>query len=432
MKKVFSAIIAFILVFSMININIYAESSTPDVKSGKVLIADNASGKYLYKKNISEKIQPGGFSKIMTAIIAIENMASEEECTAARVQTLESYDYSFGNMGILAGESLTLKDLLYGMLLYDAGDAAEVIADYSLGSRDTFIKEMNKKAVEIGALNTNFTNPTGYPDEKQYTTLEDIYKITIYAMKLPMFAKIVDTGMYEIPPTNKYPETRYLPNSNKFITRYSTDKYYMSKASGVKTSYIDDNNCGVVLQYDDDNTSITCIVAEAKYDGTVNYAYEDAKALLKFGLNYYESVKVVSKDEILSEVEFNNGKGVDRILLEVPEDLYVNLPKNYDPKKLSIVTKTEKNIKAPISKGQALGIVNVLYDGEEYASVVLASPMAVEANNIKGFFKNIWDVLSSPKLLVTMGLLLIVFVWSTLIFNRRKQTKLKKKRKNRY
>jgi len=426
MKKILSAIITFVMIFSIININTFAKANKPDVTSDKVMIVDNASGKFLYKKNIDKKIQPGGFTKIMTAILAIENMSSEDESVVAKSETLEAYDYSFGNMGILAGESLTLKDLLYGMLLYDAGDAAEVIANYSLKSRKAFINEMNKKAVEIGALNTKFTNPTGYPDEKQYSTLEDIYKITIYAMKLPMFAKIVDTGMYEIAPTNKYVETRYLPNSNKFITRYSTDKYYRSKATGVKSSYIDDNDCGVILKYDDDNTSLTCIVAEAKYDGVENYAYEDAKELLSFGLNYYKSVKVISKDEILSEIEFNNGKGVDRILLEVPEDLYVNLPTDYDPEKISIVTKTEEKIKAPISKGQALGIVKVLYDEEEYASVVLTSPMTVEANHFKGFFKSIWNVISSPTLLVTLGLLLIVFVWSTLIFNRKKQTRRKK------
>ena len=429
MKKVLSAAIAIILCFS--TINIYAKSDKPDIKSDKVLLVDNASGKYLYNEDIDEKIQPGGFTKIMTAIIAIENMASEEEAVAAKSGTLEAYDYSFGNMGILAGETLTLKDLLYGMLLYDAGDAAEVIAEYSLGSREDFLKAMNKKAVEIGALNTKFTNPTGYPEKNQYSTLEDIYKITKYAMSLPIFATIADTGMYEIKPTNKYRETRYLPNSNKFITRYSSDKYYMSKASGVKSSYIDNNNCGVILQYDDEKSSITCLVAEAKYDGNLNYAYEDARELLKYGLNYYKSVKVISKDEILSEIELNNGKGIDRILLEVPEDLYVNLPKDYDSEKLKIKTKTEKNIKAPISKGQALGIVKVLYDDDEYASVVLTSPVAVEASHLKGFFKSIWNVLSSPKLLVTLGLLLIIFVWSTLIFNRRKQMRRRKNRQQR-
>ena len=105
--------------------------------------------------------------------------------------------------------------------------------------------------------------------------------------------------------------------------------------------------------------------------------------------------------------------------------------KDYDEKNLKIQTKIEKNVKAPISKGQALGMVKVIYNDEEYASVVLTSPEAVEADNIKGILKSIWSVISSPKLLVTLGLLLIIFVWSTLIFNRRKQAKIRKSSRNR-
>lgn len=426
MKRLICVLCAVMTIFSTLYICVYAQSEKPEIKAGAAMLVDNASGKTLFKSNADAKIAPGGFTKIMTAIIAIENMADENEAVVADAGVLAAYDYSFGNMGILAGEALSLSDLIYGMLLYDAGDAAEVISSYTFESRSKFIKAMNERAVALGALNTKFTNPSGYPDKGQYTTLEDMYKITKYAMSLPLFAAAADTGMHQIPPTNKYRETRYLPNSNKFITRYSSDKYYTSKASGVKTSYIDDSKCGVILQYDDDNTSFTCLVADAPYDGQTNYSYEDARALLRYGLNYYTAVKVVSKGDILAEVELNNGKNVDRILLEALDDLYVNLPKDYDEKKLKLKAKTEDNIKAPISKGQALGVAEVLYDKERYASLVLTAPQSVEADNFKGIMRKILSVLSSPVLLVSLGLLLIVFVWSTLIFNHRKQKRVRK------
>ncbi len=428
MKKFFRPIY---LVTALIFIfNIYASADgkieKPTVKAKNALFIDNNSQKVLFSQNADEKIEPGGFAKIMTAIIALENMVDAEETVVADGDTIAAYDYSFGNMGILAGETLKLGDLIYGMLLYDAGDAAEVIASYSLESRSKFIKAMNEKAVSLGALNTKFTNPSGYPDEKQYTTLEDMQKITKYAMSISSFAEIVNTGMHEIAPTNKYYETRYLPNSNKFITRYSSDKYYTSKAKGVKTSYISDKNCGLILYYEDKNASFTCLVANSPYDGELNHSYEDTKALLKYGLNYYKAVKVISKGDVLAEVSLKNGKGVDRILLEAPEELSVNLPSNYDESKIKVETKTEEKIKAPITKGQALGVVKVMYDGEEYASLVLTSPQGVEADNIKGVFKSVMAVLSSPTLLVTLGILLIIFVWSTLIFNRKKQTRRKR------
>lgn len=428
MKKFLCFLCIIITVSGCFNINVFASSDKPTVKSQEALLVDLGSGKYLFSSNSDAKIAPGGFTKIMTAIVAIENMLNKNEAITAKSEILESYDYSFGNMGILAGETLTLQDLLYGMLLYDAGDAAEVIAEYSFGSRSKFIKKMNEKAVELGALNTKFKNPTGYPDEKQYTTLEDMYKITKHAMENEFFAEIVNTGMFEIKPTNKYTQTRYLPNSNKFITRYSSDKYYTSKAKGVKTSYIDDSNCGLILQYQNKDITLLCLVADSPYDGNLNYAYEDAKSLIKYGTDYYTPVKVINKGDILAEVELPNGKETDRLLLEAPQDLYVNLPKDYDEKKLKTDVIIEDNVKAPITKGQALGVVKVLYSDEEYSSMVMTSPQNVKADNIRGFFKSVWKIISAPALLVTLGILLIIFVWSTLIFNRKKQVRINKRK----
>lgn len=426
MKKVLCFIFILTLSAAAVTPVAFAAEDKPSVKSGEALLVDMESGKFLYKSNIDAKIAPGGFTKIMTAIVAIENMLDKNEIVTAKSDILAAYDYSFGNMGILAGETLTLEDLLYGMMLYDAGDAAEVIADYSFESRSKFIKKMNEKAVELGALNTKFKNPSGYPDKNQYTTLEDMYTITKYALDNELFAEIVNTGMYEIQPTNKYTQTRYLPNSNKFITRYSSDKYYTSKAKGVKTSYIDDDECGLILQYKTDDVNLMCLVAEAPYDGNLNYAYEDSKALIKYGTDFYTPVKVVKRGDILAEVELNNGKETDRLLLEAPEDSFVNLPKNYDKDKIEIKVEKEKNIKAPINKGQALGIVKILYSNEEYTSMILTSPQSVKADNIKGFFRSVWKVISAPALLVTLGILLIIFVWSTLIFNRKKQLRINK------
>ena len=424
-KKTICLLIIFIL--SVCPITTFASKDKPDTVSNNLLLADSKTGKYLYKENINEKISPGGFTKIMTAIIAIENMVEETETVGVDASTVENYDYSFGHMGILPGEVLTLEDLINGMLLYDAGDAAEAIAAYSTGSRSDFISKMNSKAVEIGALNTKFTNPTGFPDKKQYSTVEDIYKITKYAMGLEYFRDVVKKYRHEIEPTNKYRQKRYLDNKNKFQNTSSTDKYYTSRAKGIKTSYIDDTNCGVILLYETEKLELISIVASAPYDGILNYAYEDTRSLIDYGLNYYTNVKVISENDILAEVELNNAKDTDRILLEATDDVYINLPKNYDEEKLETKVVLEDKIKAPISKGKILGSVTVLYDGEEYISAALTSPNEIKADNLKGFFKKIISILTYPPLLVGLGILLIIVVWSTLIFNRKKTYKIDKK-----
>lgn len=419
MKKVFVVLLLVVIAFS--SLNVYAENNPKDLQSKNVLLADASTGKLLYSKGIDTKIQPGGFTKIMTAIIAIENMLDSEETVVADGEILSQYDYNFGHMGILPGEILTLENLINGMLIYDAGDAAELIASYSADSRSDFIKKMNSKAVEIGALNTKFTNPTGFPDKKQYTTVEDIYKITRYAMKLEYFRDVVKKPRYEMKPTNKYRQNRYLDNKNKFLSATSTDKYYTVRAKGVKTSYIDDKKCGVILFYETDKISMISIVANSKVKDEINHSYEDTKKLINFGLEFYESVKVISAGDILAEVELTNGKGHDRILLEANEDVHVNLPKDYDEDKLETRVILENKIKAPIKKGKILGSATVYYDGEEYISSSLTSPIEVKANYVKGFFSAIWKVISAPALLIVLGILLIIAVWAILLFNNKKK-----------
>ena len=388
---------------------------------------DLETDRILYKKRITATIEPGSFVKIMTAVIAIEHIKDANTLVSADSDVVASYDYSFGHMGILAGEKLTYDNLLHGMLLYDAGDAAEVLANNITESKKEFIKKMNSKAVEIGALNTNFTNPTGYPDKNQYSTVEDILKITKYAMTNEYFREIVGKSRYEMPPTNKYTSHRYLDNKNKFMNTSTTNKYYTSKAKGVKSSYIDDNNCGLVLQYENDTIKLMTIVANATVENEVSNAYEDTSKLIDYGINYYTSVKVISAGDIFEEIDLKNGKGIDRLLLEAQDDVFVNLPKNYSEKKLKKEVVIKPDISAPISKGDKLGEVKIIYNNEEYYTVDLTCPEDIKANHFKGIFKTIWGFISSPVLIVIMGLLLIVFVWSTLIFNRKKDYKINKK-----
>ncbi len=426
-KKSCVFILTFIIFLNLTTIA-FSKSDEPKIDSDSALMIDLATDRYLYSKNETQKINPGGLVKIMTAIVAIEHISDKNATVTADVNTLSSYDYSFGHMGILANEKLSYDNLLNGMLLYDAGDAAEVIASNVMSSREAFIKEMNKKAVEIGALNTKFTNPTGFPDENQYSTAEDLFKITKYAMSNSYFKEIVGKSRYEMGPTNKYVEYRYLDNKNKFMNVSTTDKYFTSKVKGIKTSYIDDDDCSLILQYENDNIQLMTICIGAHYDGTLNYSYEDSQELLDYGLNYYTNVKVISEGDIFAEVELTNGKDIDRLLLDSKEDIYINLPKNYDPEKITTNVNLKKDISAPINKGDLLGTVDVLYDNEKYISFNLTAPNNIEADNIKGFFTSVWAFISSPTLLVAMGILLIIVVWSLLIFNRKKVYKIDNKK----
>ncbi len=426
MKK----LISFLLIIFVLSAQctVFAKPNTDGLKSKNLLVIDTNSQRSVFKKNADTKIAPGGLTKILTAIVVIENMMDINELVTAKSDTVASYDYSYGNMGILADEQLSIKDLLNGMLLYDAGDAAEVLASYIFENRDKFIKEMNTKAKQLGAKKSNFVNASGYPDDKQYSTLSDLALITQYAMNNDTFAQIVAQPNVEIAPSNKYKQKRYLNNTNKFVCPYISKDYYTENASGVKTSYNSNDDCGLIVKFSTDKTGFLCLISGAPYDGTTNYTYEDAKILFNYAKSYYKTVKVVSSDEIAAEIPVKNAKGTNRVLLVSTEDIYANLPSDYDKKLLKTTTETDKNVKAPIKKGDAYGVITVTYDGEKYATGHLVASQDLEAAPLKGILFAVLGIFTSTPFKIVVLIIIVLYIAFTMFVNHIKRKKRRLKR----
>ena len=419
MKK----IVSLLLVISLLLCStlVFAEelpSPSEGLRSKNILLMDRTSGRIIYEKDYQESINPGGFAKILTAAIAMDFVNSLDERVTANAKAVTTYDFSFNNMGILPGESMTVTQLLYGLLLYDAGEAANVLAVYCGDSIEKFVEKMNNTAQKIGCTSTHFTNPSGLPDSNQYTTLEDVAKIVEYAMNMENFAKIVSTKSYSIPPTNKYYETRYLNNTNKFVCNASSTEYFNKFVTGVKTSYVSNDDCGIAVTYRNGNTNLLCLTSGSPYTGGLNYANEDTRKLLEYGKQYHTSVQVTSKDEIMAEVKVPNGKEDNKLLLVAPEELHINLPKGYDEEKLSKEIITDKKVKAPITKGDALGQLNIYYNGEKYGSTILVADQSISSAPIKGFFAAIGSIFTSWIFITLVVLIVGLFIFYTILVNR--------------
>lgn len=398
---------------------IYAEeaNNTPGVlESGNAILVDSGTNRVLYEKNSNSKVTPGGIAQVLTAIIVLETVDNLDTIVTADAEAVNSFDFSRNNMGILSGEKLTVKNLLYCLLLADAGEAANVLGAHIAGSMDAFANMMNEKAASLGCISSNFVNPNGGPDSNQYTTLADASNIIKYAMENDTFRKIVSTKQYMIAPTNRYSKERHVNNANKFLS--SISKYYNPEVTGVKTSYISNNDCGLALTYESSNTSLLCILANSPYRDGINYANEDAKKLINFGYNYFVSHKVVSKDEIFAQVKVPNGKQSNRVLLIAPDNLTINLPKGYDESKIELKVETPKKAKAPIAKGDALGQINVYYNGEKYSSIVLVSDTTLDSSAIKGFISAITSFFTSPIFITAILLIIALFIAYTVLINR--------------
>ena len=199
---------------------------TPEVSARSSLIYDLTTNKVLFEKNAKEKLPMASLTKIMTAIVALENKKKNDKYFVTK-KDLVGED----SMGLMSGEVLSLKELLYGLMLHSGNDAAEALANNFPGGRAKFITAMNKKAKSLGLSDTNFTNPTGLSGSgKQYTTAYDFLVITRYAiLNFPLFNEVVSTFSYTISQTKTHKDF-YLENETNLLTSYPGVK-------GVKTGY---------------------------------------------------------------------------------------------------------------------------------------------------------------------------------------------------
>lgn len=198
----------------------------PDIQAVSALMYDLTTNQLLYAKNPNKKLPMASLTKIMTAIIALENKRSDDTYKVFKENLVGE-----NSMGVTAGEVLSLEELLYGLMLPSGNDAAEVLASNYLGGRVSFIVAMNNKAKTLGLTNTNFTNPSGLQgDGKQHTTAFDLLVMTRFALQnFSLFRTVVSTVSYTIPYSDTH-KTFYLENETNLLTSYPGVK-------GVKTGY---------------------------------------------------------------------------------------------------------------------------------------------------------------------------------------------------
>lgn len=189
---------------------------------------DPTDGSVLWEKNSRARRAIASTTKILTALVVIENAAPDEVVTAsAQAEAVGADDPLVTELDLVAGEKLTVEQLLYGMLLPSASDAAVALAEYVGGSVPEFAKLMNRRARSLGALDSNFTNPAGLDDPAAYSTAYDLAQITRAALRNARFRKIVSTARYQIPWPGR-PAPRELINRNLLLGRFQG-------ADGVKT-----------------------------------------------------------------------------------------------------------------------------------------------------------------------------------------------------
>ena len=207
----------------------------PNIEGQSAVLMDAVTDTILYSKNAKDKLYPASITKIMTALLACEYLDMNDTITMSQEA---AYGIEAGSSSIYAetGEVFTVEQALMALMLESANEMALALAEKTSGSVKKFVELMNQRAAQLGCKNTHFNNPNGLPDETHYTTAGDMMKIAKAAWYNPRFRKFVTTQVYEIPPTNKQSETRYLLNHHKMMPGQS---YAYDGVLGGKTGYTD-------------------------------------------------------------------------------------------------------------------------------------------------------------------------------------------------
>lgn len=223
------------------------------ITAASAISYDLTTNRILLAKNVKAKLPIASLTKIMTAIVALENSKPNQEIVVSQ----KAAEVGENSMGLSQGESLTLEELLYGLILYSGNDAAEAIAEGSRFGKDNFIYLMNKKAEDLGLNDTHFTNPSGLEgDGKQYSTVYDLLVITRYALLNPVFSRIASSVSREIPETSKR-KAFYLLNETNLLTSYPGVK-------GVKTGYTLEAGLCLVTYLEHKDHKIIAIILNAQ------------------------------------------------------------------------------------------------------------------------------------------------------------------------
>lgn len=345
MKKII--IIIWVIILSGFSTPSYcteaAPQSPPGISAQTAILIEANSGETLYEKNPDQKSYPASITKIMTALLAIENGDLDKKVKVSK----NAAGVEGSSIYLEAGEKIKLRDLVYGLMLRSGNDAAIAISEAIGGSKENFVLMMNKKARELGACNTHFANPNGLHDPDHYTTARDMALISMAAMKNPEFKKVAATKSWITDRgEGKY---NYFYNKNKVVYQYEG-------GTGIKIGYTKAAGRTLVASSERNGMELICVVMNAPD------WFQDTYRLMDYAYSQYESTKVAQGQMPIKAVRVTGGTR-SFAMIGPKEDILCPIKKGRESQ-ISIMYDLPERQKAPVSRWQEAGALKVYVDGK--------------------------------------------------------------------
>ena len=348
----------FILLFLMYN---QCGALSQEESSAKAAcILEMETGRVLFEENMHKRLPMASTTKVMTALLAIENGELSDRVTCSG----NAFGVSGTSIYLAQGETLTLNEMLLGLMLSSGNDAAVAIAEHIGGSVEGFAQMMNARAKEIGAVNTNFVNPHGLPDERHYTTAYDLALIAREAMENETFRRIVSTRQASIPWEGRT-YNRVLKNKNALLTSYEG-------ATGVKTGFTSKAGRCLVFGAQREGMEIIGVVLSC------SDWFDEAARLMDASFDAYDMTHMLGPLESAGEIPVNGGrsKSVGMCLMK---ELSVPLAQE---ESAQVVLEVPYSVDAPVYPGMHLGTARLVLDGQVLGESEIIASERVDASGI--------------------------------------------------
>lgn len=354
------------------------------IEAPNLFLAETNSDRIIYEREADEKIYPASITKLLTAILVVENCELDETVTVSE-NAVMSVPRGYVNANLQVGEEITVEDLLYVMLIPSANDAANALAEYVGGSIESFSTMMNTRAKELGCTGSNFTNPSGLHQEEHYTTCRDIYLISKEAISKEYIRKILEKTKYTLPQTNKYTGTSRIFTTTNYMKLKSLSKYYRNYCIGGKTGYTGEaKNCVVEYAQKDGIELVAIVMGEsAKVKGQ---KFLDTIEMFEYVFENYETQQVAKQNEKYETVTVNNATKETK-KLDVLYNNSVNILRQKSDNEEIEKNAEYTNLKAPIQKGDVVGRITYKLEGVEYIAELIAEENVQESKTLEKTLK---------------------------------------------